>query len=106
METLSYEAMLQALAKSGATLRSLMPGGMADQMGLQAVDCDPAACTALFLSAVPQPWMRNPMGWLHGGMVASLLDSSMGIHCALYSSGKCTSLQYSRRVSRRARYSV
>ena len=26
METLSYEAMLQALAKSGATLRSLMPG--------------------------------------------------------------------------------
>ncbi len=90
METLNSSAMLEALHAAGTALRNRMPGGMADQMGLHAVDCNPVAYMSLFESATPQPWMRNPMGWLHGGMVAAMLDSSMGIHCALYSGGAGT----------------
>lgn len=67
-----------------------MPGGMADQMGLRAIDCDPAEHRAVFESAILPVWMRNPMGWLHGGMVAALLDSAMGIHAALYNGGTAT----------------
>ena len=82
--------MMDLLLRTGSTLRAQMPGGMGDQMGLHIIDCDPESNSAVFESAVPPTWMRNPLGWLHGGMIASLLDSSMGIHCAVYSGGAAT----------------
>lgn len=33
---------------------------------------------SLTLSLVPAPWMSNPMGVMHGGIVSSALDSTMG----------------------------
>lgn len=90
MEFQSKEAMMEVLVATGNILREALPGGMADQMGLHVIDCDPSNNTAVFESAVPPEWMRNPMGWVHGGMIASLLDSSMGIHSSIYSGGAGT----------------
>ena len=34
------------------------------------------------LSYHTEPWMSNPMGKVHGGVIAILLDNSMGILCS------------------------
>ena len=82
--------LLESIRQAAHSLQAQMPGGMADQMGLRVIDCDPDGETALFESATPPAWMRNPMGWLHGGMIAALLDSAMGIYCAVDSGGAGT----------------
>lgn len=38
----------------------------------------------------PQSWMANPMGILHGGVTASLLDMTMGLLCRYCSGGRMT----------------
>ncbi len=38
----------------------------------------------------PKPWMGNPMGILHGGVTASVLDMAMGLLARYYSGGYMT----------------
>lgn len=38
----------------------------------------------------PAPWMGNPMGILHGGVTASVLDMTMGLLCRYCSGGYMT----------------
>ena len=42
------------------------------------------------LTMAPQPWMGNPMGILHGGVTASVLDMTMGLLCRYFSGGYMT----------------
>ena len=55
-------------------------------LGLTAelICCDDATRT-LELAFETEPWMTNPMGMVHGGVAAILLDNGMGVAChALY----------------------
>lgn len=50
-----------------------------------AVDaCSGPECSAVFRFRT-YPWMSNPMGVTHGGMVSAILDASMGILCTAVS---------------------
>ena len=42
------------------------------------------------LAMEPKPWMCNPMGILHGGITASVLDMTMGLLCRYCSGGYMT----------------
>lgn len=44
------------------------------------VCCD-GADGSLVLAFHTQPWMSNPMGVLHGGLSAAMVDTAMGITC-------------------------
>ncbi len=58
--------------------------GSPDIFGTAAViDCDGPTGSILF-SYDTQPWMANVLGTVHGGIIATLLDSCMGITCALH----------------------
>ena len=52
-------------------------------------ECDYQNNTAT-LYVDPKPWMGNPLGILHGGVSASILDMSMGLLCRYYSGGYMT----------------
>ena len=51
--------------------------------------CDYEKST-LTLVMEPKPWMGNPMGILHGGVTASVLDMAMGLLCRYCSGGYMT----------------
>lgn len=55
-------------------------GAMGSLLGLELEACDPAEKT-LTLSMEPAPWMANLMGWMHGGIISSAMDSTMGALC-------------------------
>lgn len=50
---------------------------MCGMMALRFESCDEKART-LSVSMAAEPWMTNPLGVMHGGLVASALDSAMG----------------------------
>lgn len=52
-------------------------------------DCDYEGQTVT-LYMDPKPWMGNPMGILHGGVTASVLDMTMGLLCRYFSGGYMT----------------
>lgn len=53
-------------------------------------NCDSRARTARYRVRT-YPWMSNPMGVLHGGMTAAILDTFMGILCrGMYGDGVTT----------------
>jgi len=58
---------------------SLPPPPVAQMLGMRLVEVGEAS--ALF-SLEPQEWMYNPIGSVHGGVAATLLDSCMG--CAVH----------------------
>ena len=62
-------------------------GGFLEQMDLQYRACSSAEKT-LTLSMTPKPWMANPMGVMHGGMVAGVLDTAMGTLSSLAAGGE------------------
>ena len=64
--------------KSPTTVDRLLKEHPAD---LTLVDCDGAA-GSLVLRYETKPWMSNIWGVVHGGVVANLVDSCMGITCA------------------------
>lgn len=49
------------------------------------LECDFVFCSfeekEVWLKANPKPWMSNPEGLMHGGIIASYLDYAMGILC-------------------------
>ena len=49
-----------------------------DMFGLRFVSCDPEN-HSVTLGFRAEDWMRNPKGNLHGGMMASLFDTTMGM---------------------------
>lgn len=58
------------------------PGGMPDPSAdLTLIDCD-GPSGSLVLGYETKPWMANIWGVVHGGVVATLVDSCMGITCA------------------------
>ena len=58
-------------------------------LGTELYTCD-FARSVVTLTLAPQPWMGNPMGILHGGITASLLDMTMGLLCRYCSGGYMT----------------
>lgn len=50
---------------------------MCGMMALRFEGCDEAART-LTVSMAAEAWMVNPMGVMHGGLISSALDSTMG----------------------------
>ena len=50
------------------------------------IDCDGPSGSILFAYDT-ESWMANVLGTVHGGIIATLLDSCMGITCALHVSG-------------------
>lgn len=73
-ETSDYMARIfrAAIQPDGANTR------IADQLSPSFVSCDPAAQT-LTLSFAVEDWMLNQKDCLHGGIIATMLDSSMGL---------------------------
>ncbi len=59
------------------------PGGMPDPSAdLTLIDCD-GPSGSLVLGYDTKPWMANIWGVVHGGVVAALVDSCMGITCGV-----------------------
>lgn len=59
------------------------PGGMPDPSAdLTLIDCD-GPSGSLVLGYDTKPWMANLWGVVHGGVVAALVDSCMGITCGV-----------------------
>lgn len=50
------------------------------------IDCDGLTGSVLF-SYETRPWMANVLGIVHGGIIATLLDSCMGLTCAVHIRG-------------------
>lgn len=58
-------------------------------LGAELYACDFEKSTVT-LTFEPRPWMGNPMGILHGGVTASVLDMTMGLLCRYCSNGSMT----------------
>ena len=73
-ETSDYMARIfrAAIQSDGTNVR------ISDQLSPSFVSCDPTAQT-LTLSFAVEDWMLNHKDCLHGGIIATMLDSSMGL---------------------------
>ena len=80
------ERSLQAFARHLASdFRGTVNGGMAPVLE----QCSFAEKTAVFSFEI-QPWMSNPGGVVHGGIVAGLLDTAIGSVTYYFSGEKLT----------------
>lgn len=61
------------------------PGSVNDRIAPQFDSCssDGKCCTVRYMT---RPEMRNPMGWLHGGVTSAMVDMGMGL-LAYYNAG-------------------
>lgn len=69
--------------------RSLMePGSVNDRMSPEFVSCSPDGRTVTVRYKL-KPEMRNPMGWLHGGVTSTMIDMGMGLLAFYCSQSVC-----------------
>lgn len=64
-------------------------GQFNNMLGTELWECDFENSTVTLVME-PKPWMGNPMGILHGGITASVLDMTMGLLCRYCSGGLMT----------------
>lgn len=69
-------AMEQAIQEALERLRN-QKGAMGSLMALELDECSPEEGT-ITVSLEPAPWMANSMGWMHGGIISSAMDTAMG----------------------------
>ena len=72
-----HVALEQALTEFCRHIREDFPGTINEGLAprLSACDLDPLRCTIAFDG---KPWMSNPLGAVHGGVVSAMLDTAMG----------------------------
>ncbi len=65
-------------------------GGTLNHMLDMGLLCCSHAEKTVELSAKTQPWMANPGGITHGGIIGAYLDVAMGLLCRYFSNGHMT----------------
>lgn len=85
----SQEGMERSLRAFVKHLAVDFPGTINGGMALTLESCSFAEKTAVFSCEIPH-WMSNPGGVVHGGMVAGLLDTSIGSVTYYFSGEKLT----------------
>lgn len=68
--------------------RLMQPGSVNDRMAPQFVSCseDGRECIVRYRL---KPEMRNPMGWLHGGITSTMMDMGMGMLAYYHQQAVC-----------------
>ena len=85
----SQEGMERALSRYFIDAKREFDGQFNTMLAPDMASCSYEKKTAtLFVD--PKPWMGNPLGILHGGVTASLLDMAMGLLCRYFSGGYMT----------------
>lgn len=77
---MSETRMQQRLTKLIADRRVMIPKSINARMNPTLLDCDEQTHT-LTLSFPTEEWMSNPMGIIHGGILSTAADISMGTLC-------------------------
>ncbi len=77
----------QALDACIALLHKRAPGSIGDMLHFQAGSCDEASRDYV-LFAQTEPWMCNPYGTLHGGIISTIMDQAMGTLATCLTEGK------------------
>lgn len=79
---MSNEPSMGARARELAAYRTANPDSNLPNTNLYPtfLSCD-ESCRILDLAYTIHPWMKNPMGVLHGGVAGILVDNAMGIAC-------------------------
>ena len=88
------ENMEQIVRDRLASIHSLAPGSIGDQLQYELLYCDPEAGEYALLCKT-FPWMRNIPGTLHGGMCATVVDQAMGFiaHCVNRGNGTAPTVE-------------
>lgn len=68
------------LEQALACWHAASPGTMMERLPLTLAGCCPETNTALLRFDALPAWMGNTNGTMHGGLVATLLDTAMGLH--------------------------
>ena len=85
-ELLSQEGMEKSLIRFTKILREGTPGAFNTMVSPTFLRCNFKESTMVY-DYTPEPWMQNPNGALHGGIVATMIDTTMG-SMAYYMAGE------------------
>ena len=77
----------QALEEVLHLLHEKAPDSIGGRLHLQVGDCDPQTGDYT-LYAQAEPWMCNPYGTLHGGMISTMMDQAMGTLATCLTEGR------------------
>ena len=88
-DQLSQEAMEQCLIKFTEILRRGTPGAFNSLISPGFIRCNFEENTMVYRYEL-EDWMKNPAGFLHGGIIASMLDTTMGSLSYYMTGGKIT----------------
>ena len=75
-EAVANQKMEAAVREFLRSLHDDCPGSII-QIPLKFESCD-ARTNTLLLSIMPEPWMRNQRGFMHGGIIATIFDTAVG----------------------------
>jgi len=82
----TQEELERGLKETCARLIEMSKGTVWADMRPELVSCDVNERTCVVAFEV-QPWMGNPVGVLHGGMMATAMDIAMGMGTIFWSDG-------------------